>query len=167
MIQDSSYEQLVAVKRTAKDKILPILLVIFLVLFFFLGVLFIGMMAPLIALLFGIGLYFLYFSKLNVEYEYLFVNTSIDIDVIYNQKKRKPVMSLSLRDAEVICPKTSNTFKNYKNAEICDFSTQTDDKNVYAIIINADGKQKCVLLEPDQTSLAHLKNWGLSKFKEY
>ncbi len=167
MMQDSSYEQLIKVQKKTLDKVLPVALVIVLVLFFFLGVLFIGLVAPIVAMLFAVGLYFIYFSKLNVEYEYVFINTSLDIDVIYNQNKRKPAMQLSLREAECICPKNSSTFKNYKPVQVLDYTTQTGDQNVYAIMINKDQGLSCVLIEPDERAVAHLKSWGLSKFKPF
>ena len=48
--------------------------------------------SPLIIVVAIIASYF--FKRLNIEYEYLFTNGTLDIDCIYNRSKRKNIFSV-------------------------------------------------------------------------
>ena len=63
------------------------------------------------------------FRRLNVEYEYLFLNGDLDIDKIMNKAKRKKVFSVNVGDLELMAPLDAVELRQYQNARTYDFSS--------------------------------------------
>ncbi len=74
-------------EKTAKDSLLKYGLIVLTVLAVFAGLI-ITPLALIIAVALGIACYFV-IPKTDVEYEYLFVNGDLDIDMIMSKTKRK------------------------------------------------------------------------------
>jgi len=91
----------------------------------------------------------------QVEYEYVYCNKEIDIDVIYNQSKRKSVMNIDLTKMEAFVRVTGPKMADYEGrqfAMVKDFSTHdpANANNVFALIY--DGNTK-ILIEPNNKLL--------------
>ena len=59
-----------------------------------------------------------YVPKLEVEYEYLYVNGELDIDAIYSKQKRKKMGSYDASELEILAPENSHeldSFIEYKD----------------------------------------------------
>ena len=50
----------------------------------------------------------LFVPKLEVEYEYLYVNGELDIDAIYSKQKRKKMGSYDASELEILAPENSH-----------------------------------------------------------
>lgn len=82
-------------------------------------------------ILFGVLSYFLYFSKMEIEYEYTYMDKELRIDRIYNASKRKSFAVLDLNKMEIAASITSDHVKSYFNRglKMHDCSTQLPDND--------------------------------------
>ena len=98
---DTFFEQIVSIKKSGKAValfclvwILALTLCAFLLLT---GIL--GMLTPILIIGLGYGAWWLT-SKLNVEYEYIVTNGTMDIDKIVNKSSRQRISSFELDKVE-------------------------------------------------------------------
>lgn len=90
------------------------------------------------------------FKRLNVEYEYLFVNGDLDIDKIMNKSKRKRIFSMNVADMELLAPLNSGELMHFQRAKVFDYTSGTGAEGVYALIVLENGVQKKILFEPNE-----------------
>ena len=110
-MSDLYSELLVKKKQTAKDLVVKYGLIALTVIMVLGGlVLNVLLLVPAIAL--GIACYFV-IPKTDLEYEYLFVNGELDIDMIMSKSKRKRVKSLQLAEADLVAPLKSHRMDYY------------------------------------------------------
>jgi len=107
----------------------------------------------------GIADYFL-LPNLDLEYEYLHVNGTLDIDKIAAKTKRKKVKSIDVRKMELLAPIRSHRLDSYNQnpkLKVLDYSSQDSNHKIYAMII-PDEKEICkILLEFDERMLSDIK----------
>lgn len=116
--------------------------------------LFLGMLSlVLMAIFFYVAYYFA--IKQNVEYEYVFTNGELDIDAIYNRAKRKRILSIDLRNAELLAHVNDKAHENtFLGVQVLkDFSSGVIKDNTYQIIIPINGTRTKVRLEPNESLL--------------
>ena len=97
--------------------------------------------------------------RLNVEWEYTYMDAELDVDKIFNRAKRKRVGTYEIKKAEIIAPANSHRLdyhNNNKKMKVMDFTSLMPErqKYVYAMIIEDDknGMLK-VLFEPSEEML--------------
>ena len=112
-----------------------------------------GMLGFTIAILLGYATY-LVWAYTSVEYEYSFLNGELSVDKIIGQRKRKSIANYDIKEAEIVAPLVSDAVVRASgNAIIKDYSTRTNNNDVYAMIINnSNGKFK-VVFEPNEKVL--------------
>lgn len=120
----------------------------------------------LVAIGLGVACYFI-FPRTDLEYEYLFVNGELDVDVIMGKAKRKSLKSFQLKEVEMIAPLNSHRVDYYKGntaMRTLDYSSGIEDHKRY-LMIAADGDNGAckVILEPDQEMLDCMKKSAPSK----
>lgn len=93
------------------------------------------------------------FKRMNVEYEYLYVNGDLDIDKIMSKEKRKRAYSMNVKDMEVIAPKGSHELDPYQNVKPMDFSSGEEGHKMYVMVVSQNGKTEKVIFEPNETIL--------------
>lgn len=119
----------------------------------------------LVAVGLGVACYFI-IPKTDLEYEYLFVNGELDIDVIMSRAKRKKVKSLNLTEADLIAPVNSHRMDYYngnQNMKMLDYSSGNPDHKRFAIIIRDGGAACKIIVEPDEEMAKAIKNSAPSK----
>ncbi len=108
-------------------------------------------------------LYFavVFMRNFSLEYEYIFTNGELDIDIVKAQKTRKRMTSLNCRNIEVMASDKNMTFK--RDFEDGVFAKKFDavfDKNqgrIYHIIFS-NGSERCLLtFQPPVKLLAAMK----------
>ena len=152
-MNDAMYEQIVARKPRPYDLLIRILIVLLIVAIIFFGMPLIGMIALLPALVVGFLAYYIIFPRLNVEYEYSILNHDIQIDAI--------------QQAEIIAPAKSPRLQSYHAEKTYDFTSGEAAAKVYAIMISLEQKNSCVLIEPDDKMLDHMKQWmGMKLYQD-
>ncbi|MDR2650096.1 MAG: DUF6106 family protein [Clostridiales bacterium] len=145
-------EQLVKKSASAKDTALRfgIVALVVIVVFICLSVPALQPFMIFIAAAACFGAYIL-ISRLNIEYEYVFTNGELDIDVIYNKTSRKRMFSFTVRDFEIMAhvQDTAHTRDMLNIAETKDCSSGVTGPNTYAFVTPYKGKRLKVIIEPN------------------
>ena len=147
-------EQIVKKHGTFSDNIkragiTALILVIFFISFVFLQAfaVFIG-----VAAVFG-GIFLM--SFLNVEYEYVYTNGELDIDIIYNRARRKRLFSIVVKDFEIMAHVEDKThLRAFDTAqETINCHSGEIGPNTYAFLATIKGKKAKVIFEPNDKML--------------
>ena len=122
------------------------------------GLLFLPLLLP-VGLLLGIVFWFLVIPKLEVEYEYLYVNGSLDIDAIYSRQKRKRVAEYEMSELELLAPTGSHALDSYVNqkSKYRDFSSGDPEAKTYTLVYNKDRERELVKVELDDVVLGDIR----------
>lgn len=131
-----------------------VIVTVFLVLFS----LILGIFGLIFAVAAGVGAYFLGMRSM-IEYEYIYFDKELDVDVIYSMQKRKHLKTYDLSQLEVLAPVGSYHLDSFKNRDIKarDFSTHLpeNEKNVYVMYIGGSDK---VIFEPTPELIKTIAN---------
>ena len=124
--------------------------------------------APLILLTVAAGIScFFVFPRLNLEYEYLFVNGDLDIDMIMSQAKRKHLKSYHMEEVDIIAPENSHRLDYYRqntSMKLVDYSSGNPENKRYMMVVREENQGACkVLLEPGEELARILKQAAPSK----
>ncbi len=144
-MNDFYSEHLVKKRREAKDvliKAVMIILTLFCILFYRLMPLGIVVCALLIAA----DVYV--FRMLDIEYEYMYLNGEVDIDMIIHKSRRKRMCTVNIKDAELIAPSKSPEMMIHKRVPALDYSSKMPNAQTYDILVNAAGVRKRIVFEP-------------------
>ena len=142
-------EQLVkrqkASSTTLIKAILIILTVLSVVLIFMIPF---GIIGPVIMIALDVFL----FRSMDVEYEYLFVNGSLDIDKIMAKSRRKNMFSM-----EMMAPSGSPELRPYQGLKGTDYSSGMPGADTYELIVVNNGEKKKIIFEPNKAVCEGLK----------
>lgn len=163
-MNDAFYEQLVARKSRPTDMVIRIAIIVLLALILLITFPLLGFLGILITVVLAFLAYYFVFPKLNVEYEYTLLNHDMQVDAIYNKAKRKKLITFDIQQAEIIAPKGSPRLGSSHPEKTIDYSSGDASAKAYAIMIPLDQKNTCIIIEPDQTMLGHIRGWMGSKF---
>ena len=163
-MSDLYSELLVKKKQTAKDMVVKYGLIVLTVIMAIGGLLVNGLLlVPAVAL--GVACYFV-IPKTDLEYEYLFVNGELDIDMIMSKSKRKRVKSLNITECDIMAPLNSHRMDYYNSNQklkVQDFSSGNPEHKRFAIVCR-DGADTCkVIIEPDEILAKTMRNTAPSK----
>ncbi|MDO5424686.1 MAG: DUF6106 family protein [Eubacteriales bacterium] len=165
-MSDLYVELLVKKKKTPKDTMLKVLLIVGIVLTIFAG-LFIHPLILIAAIALGILAYFK-MPSLDLEFEYLYVNGELDIDKIMSKVKRKRVGRFDMEKVEMVAPWKSHEldyYKQNKSLKIQDYSSGEENANIYAMVTSDEKGMKMVLFEPNQAILDDMRRIAPRKVK--
>lgn len=147
-MSDYYTEQLVKKRTTMKEVLIKAVLTAFTIVSLLAVVVFpFGIVFPVIMVVVDT----LVFQRLNLEYEYLFVNGDLDIDKIMNKSKRKRVFSANVSEVELLAPADAAEVRQHQGAKVYDYSTRSEGAKVYALITIDKGQKKKILFEPNDT----------------
>ncbi len=156
-MSDLYREILVPRKTPLKNKLAKAGLVILTVLGFLAGMVFIPLMLLGLA---GIAACVFLMPRLEVEYEYLYVNGDLDIDAIYSRQKRKRIAEYHVEELEILAPEKSHALDSYRNKagiKVRDFTSGDPNKKAYAMVMNMEKGQELVKVEIDEVVLGDLR----------
>ena len=156
-MNDAFYEQLVARKSRPLDVVIRILIIAALALVLVFSMLLLGFLGVIITVVLAFLAYYFVFPKFNVEYTLL--NHDMEVDAIYSKSKRKKLITFDIQQAEIIAPKGSPRLNSQRPEKTMDFSSQDANAKAYSIMIQMDQKNTCIIIEPDETMLNHIKSW--------
>lgn len=107
--------------------------------------------------------------KLNVEYEYIFVDGQIDFDRITGKSRRKTMLRIDLEEVDIIAIQGSHSLDPYKNIKCVkmDFSSGSNDAKPYIAIVNKDGKKYMIAFEPNELMLTMIRQKSPRKLAQY
>lgn len=147
-MSDFYTEQLVKKRPDAKDLAVKAGLILLTVIAFLIVLMFpIGIILPILAIVLDVVM----FRRLNVEYEYLYVNGDLDVDKIMSRSKRKRMFSMNVSEMEILAPADAPELRQYQNAKTLDFSSGTGQAKLYTLVVADHGELKKVIFEPNET----------------
>ena len=147
-------EQIVKRQGDFSDTLKRAGIVVLILVIFFVSFAFIQAFAVFIGAAAVFGGFFL-MSYLNVEYEYVYTNGELDIDIIYNRARRKRLFSIVVKDFEIMAHVDDKTnmgaFGGAQETIHC-HSGETGP-NTYAFLATIKGKRTKVVFEPNDKML--------------
>lgn len=159
---DTFIEKIVARKKTSKDMMFNIGIILAgLILFFALQ------MVPFLSsffllILVGViyGAYQLIKSR-NIEFEYVVTNGDLDIDKIIAQRKRKRIFSASCKEFDIVAKVKSSHYGHHVETIKNRFEavSSMDSDNVFFATLNYKGEKTVVFFEPDERMLNNFKTF--------
>lgn len=160
-MSDLYTEVMVPKKMTGKDQAVKFILIFFTVLFALAGL----VMMPILligAVILGVVDY-IYIPRLNVEFEYLYVNGELDIDRIFSKSRRKRAASYELSSMEIMAPWNSHRLDSYKNNRSirkADFSSgiSGEGHKPYGFVISNKNQLEMVIFEPNEVMLKDIRS---------
>lgn len=163
-MNDIFCETLVEKKITSTDKMKKILLFVVSAIVSFVCLLFI----PMFGALLGIGIWVLVYFAIKyfyIEYEYILAMNELDFAKIISKEKRKHLLSLDLKEAEIIAPSTYFKVKDAvtSDTQTLDYSSNDSSKKKYSIVTRYNGKNIQILFEPSATMLQGIRKQFPSK----
>lgn len=146
---DLYQEILISRKTPFVNKIIKGVAYVATALFLLMGMLFLNPLYFIPGIALGACCYF-FVPKLDVEYEYLYVNGELDIDAIYSKQKRKRIASYDMAELEILAPSTSHALDSYLNqggAKVRDFTSRDPQAQSYTLVFSKEGKRDIVKVE--------------------
>ena len=110
----------------------------------------------------GIAVYTWFFhDKLLTEYEYTFTNGSLDFAEVYNNKKRKSLGSLNVRNVEAFGKVTSPSFQRYLNMPGIKRMNWflNREAELYYFYFTKDSDKKMIILEPSEDLVSYIREY--------
>ena len=110
----------------------------------------------------GIAVYTWFFhDKLLTEYEYTFTNGSLDFAEVYNNKKRKSLGSLNVKNVEAFGKVTSSSFQRYLNMPGIKRMNWflNREAELYYFYFTKDSDKKMIILEPSEEMVDYIRKY--------
>ena len=104
---------------------------------------------------------FLYHDRLLTEYEYTFTNGSLDFAEVYNNKKRKSLGSLNVRNVESFGKVASGSFHRYLNTPGVKRMNWflNRDAELYYFFFSKDSAKKMIIFEPSEELVGYIRQY--------
>jgi len=152
-MSDFYTEQLIKKQADMKDMVIKAVLVaVAIVSVLMVFIMPMGLIFPVIV----IALVWFLISRLNVEYEYLYVNGDLDIDKIMNKSKRKRIFSTNVKEMELLAPLGCPRLDQFGNVKVINLSSGQADARLYAMIVANGGQTAKLIFEPNDTIIEGL-----------
>ena len=108
----------------------------------------------------GIAVYtYLIHDKFLTEFEYTFTNGALDFAEVYNNKKRKALGSLNVKNVEAFGRVNSEKFRRYLNMP--DVKRMNwflnREAELYYFYFTKDSSRKMIILEPSEEMVSNIK----------
>ena len=110
----------------------------------------------------GIAVYTWFFhDKLLTEYEYTFTNGSLDFAEVYNNKKRKSLGSLNVKNVEAFGKVTSSSFQRYLNMPGIKRMNWflNREAELYYFYFTKESDKKMIIFEPSEEMVDYIRKY--------
>ncbi len=154
---DTFVEQIVAIKRTGKTWGAYFGIAFLAIILLTVSLIFLKTLFPVLAALIFYGVFKLY-SMLNIEYEYIITNSTMDIDKIISKSSRKRVVSFDLSAVQRIDKYTGALPADV--AKDCFFACNKKDENTFVLYYKQEGKpQRAFVFAPNEKMVEGMKKF--------
>lgn len=124
---------------------------------------FINSLALLAAVAVVYGAYIL-LRNFDIEYEYIFTNGDLDIDVVKGRKVRKRLVSVSCKSIELMAPIDDAVHKaEFENQSITkkfDAVYDSTKGGVYGVIFSDTGERRLIKFQPPENLVDSMKKFN-------
>lgn len=161
MYQDTYVEQVV--KRTVRRQEITVknILLVLLIFFALTTVFVVHIICPFLLIVFGI-LYYRQMCRVSTEYEYLYVQGTLEIDRVRFQSRRKNMAVINMPEVLTVAPKDSQKALAYDHGQmsVMHFESKDPQAQTFVLIARMKGKDKQVKIiwEPNQKLLEAMKS---------
>ena len=110
----------------------------------------------------GIAVYTWFFhDRLLTEYEYTFTNGSLDFAEVYNNKKRKSLGSLNVKNVEAFGKVSSSSFQRFLNTPGVKRMNWflNRDADLYYFYFTKESDKKMIILEPSEEMVDFIRQY--------
>ena len=110
----------------------------------------------------GIAVYTWFFhDKLLTEYEYTFTNGALDFAEVYNNKKRKSLGSLNVRNVEAFGKVSSSSFQRYLSMPGIKRMNWflNREAELYYFFFTKESELKMIILEPSDEMVSYIRQY--------
>ena len=110
----------------------------------------------------GIAVYTWFFhDKLLTEYEYTFTNGSLDFAEVYNNKKRKSLGSLNVKNVEAFGKVASPSFQRFLSMPGIKRMNWflNRDAELYYFYFSKESARKMIILEPSEEMVDYIRHY--------
>ena len=110
----------------------------------------------------GIAVYTWFFhDRLLTEYEYTFTNGALDFAEVYNNKKRKSLGSLNVRNVEAFGKVSSSSFQHYLNTPGIKRMNWflNREAELYYFYFTKESDKKMIILEPSEEMVGYIRQY--------
>lgn len=158
-------EQLIKAKPSSKDNLQKVLVIVGGILLAALAFMFGGaMFGPIIVVAVAWGAIYLsaFFKK---EYEYSLTNNELDIDVIYNKQRRKRLISVDMKQINVMASIKDEKYAHEleRGQKVIEASDGEGKSNTYAIVCGHNGQTVQIRITPNEEMLNLLNRQAPNK----
>jgi len=164
---DTFFEQIISIKKNGKT-IASVLGIWFLALLLcFLAFMFLSHISSIFVFLIAGIIYgaFKLSGLFNLEYEYIITNGTMDVDKIVNKSKRVKILTMRLRNFEIIAPILSDKYTNeFKALKTADCSANAKASATYFAVYSDDEGRKCLLFDPSNKMIEITQKYCPDKF---
>jgi len=104
-------------------------------------------------------LIFFYKDRLRTEYEYTFTNGSLDFAAVYNNRKRKALGTMTLKNIKACGKVASGSFNRYINMPGVKRSNWfvNREADLFYIYFEKDSNKRIVIMEPSEEMAALIR----------
>ena len=153
-MSDFYTEQLVKRKTPTTSRMLQILLILITIgsagAFFIMPFL---ILIPVVLVIVDI----IIFRSMNVEYEYLYVNGTLQIDKIMAKSRRKTILEMNVNDLEVLAPQATAELRPYQGIKAKNYGSRCAESGIYEMIYVQSGVKKRIIFEPNSVIINGMK----------
>lgn len=146
--------------KRASAKVLEAVMIVLAVLMLLAGIVFSrGFFLPCFLMA---GLYFLYDRNAVKDYEYIYEDKVLTIDVIRGHVSRTTALEISMEDVEIVADHASDAVAQYRkgaaegNLRKYDYTSYNDAIPYYTMIANVEGHKVKLLLDLDEAMLSEM-----------
>ena len=109
----------------------------------------------LLGTLAGLACIYFFLPYLSVEYEYLYISKTIQIDKILSKEKRKKVAEYDLEQMEIFAEEGAWQLDGYKNRKMTerDFSSGMAEASRWIMVAHNGNEAEKVVLEPNDAMI--------------
>lgn len=109
------------------------------------------------------------FPKLNIEYEYVFVDGQLDFDKISGKSSRKTMLRIDMDQIEIVAPSKSHALDSFNNMQLIlkNFTSNDAQNKTYTIISNTNSKKLKILFEPTEEMIDLMRQKSPRKVSLY
>lgn len=154
-MNDILYEQTVHRGKTTWDHILRSAFIVILSLFVMFGGFFIGIVAPILAIIIGYLMDRFYFRKIEEDYEYELYNQNLTLSII-GKTEREEVLTVNLTKVDVVAPRNMERIAKIRPDQFHIYSVISKENEPYAILYEENEEKHCILFDPDEDMLYYM-----------
>ncbi len=154
---DSYVEDSVSISNNVKSRILFYLMIVLAVIS--LIAMFVQPLIFFIPFAAAVFLAWYFYLGIVIDYDYTFVNDTIDFARVRGRSRRKFLFTVNLSDIEIMARESSPELDGYagRNLKICDFSSPEEKLDKWQIITNQTAGSKRIVFQPSDEMITEIK----------